>query len=352
MAEEWARAGKALCRWYEKGHRQLPWRLTDDPYAVLVSEIMLQQTQAKTVCSRFEAFMKRFPDAQTLASAPEEELLKAWEGLGYYTRARNLKKAACCLQDSFGGRMPPDKETLMKLPGVGDYTASAVSAIAFHRPETAVDANAERIAARLCRCTADVKRGEGRERIRCILSRMLGKTDPAIFTQAVMELGQTVCTAKTARCGECPLLKWCRGKDDPGRYPAKAAPRERPTDRLTALYIGCCGRLALKKRPGKGLLAGMYGPLLYEGRPRQTEIADRVQKLGLMPEDVRPLKNWKHEFTHRIWDISGWLITVKEAGSRENLVWTTQKMLREEIAVPTAFSPGVQEWERIAWTES
>lgn len=351
-ADDWAGAGRALTDWFSSQHRDLPWRRTHDPYAVLVAEIMLQQTQVKTVMGRYGGFLSRFPDAAALAAASEEELLKAWEGLGYYTRARNLQKAAREILEVYGGTVPQDAKTLQLLPGVGPYTAAAVAAIAFGKPEIAVDANAERIAARLDGCRQQVRTGSGRCRIESVLQQMQKGTDPGIFTQAIMELGQTVCMPRKACCAECPLPGWCRGKDAPCAYPARRPQGRRPVNRMTAVLLSCGERAGLMRRPDTGLLAGMYGPLLFEDHLRAEQAAAQVTALGSCPDAMRKIPGWKHEFTHRIWDLHGWIAEIQMPPDDEKLLWITREMLRETVAVPAAFRPVIQEWERTLWTES
>lgn len=350
-ASDWAQAGSALAAWYQKSRRDLPWRRTRDPYAVLVSEIMLQQTQVKTVCGRYEQFMDRFPDVQSLADASEEELLKAWEGLGYYTRARNLHRAAQCIVAHHGGRIPSTPEELLALPGIGAYTAGAVGAICFGLETVAVDANAERIAARLADLRQQVRSGSGRKQVEAVLTAMCRGTEPPLFVQAVMELGQTVCLPRMPECGTCPLQEWCLGKDAPSECPARKKPAPRPRRRWTVLVLMRDGAIALRRRAPSGLLAGMYAPPSIAGTLSRSEAAQAAEQMNLRIRGMKKLPGWRHEFTHQIWDLSAWLIRVEGTADDPALIWADHDAVEKNIAIPAAFRPAVQEWEKTAWTE-
>ena len=203
----------ALLAWYERNRRDLPWRRTGDPYRIWISEIMLQQTRVEAVRRYYERFLTAFPDVETLAGAPEEQLFKLWEGLGYYSRARNLQKAARVIVSEYGGHFPADAERLKKLPGVGDYTAGAIASIAFGLPEPAVDGNLLRVLSRVDGCFDDIMSGAVKktwaERLRSSVPEQ--PKDAATFTQAMIELGATVCVPNgEAKCPDCPFLPWCR----------------------------------------------------------------------------------------------------------------------------------------------
>lgn len=342
-------AGSALTAWYAGRARDLPWRRNVSPYRVLVSEIMLQQTRTETVASRFEQFMERFPDPETLASAPEDEVLKLWEGLGYYSRARNLHKAAKVIAEQFGGQMPADHQQLLSLPGVGEYTAAAVETIAFGRPAVALDANAVRIALRLEGAELEAVSKAGRALARSRLEAMLTLDQPDVFTQAVMELGQTVCRPRRAECSVCPLRPWCAGQADPLRYPAARQEKAKPVTVLTVAALFTPDMAALRRRPDGGLLAGLYEPLNWAGELTQADLLGRLEGLGIEVNDAVRLRPWRHEFTHRVWQLTGWRIAVREPKRLQDIVWADRDMLGQRCAVPTAFRPAIAEWECTPW---
>lgn len=346
-----AGAGRALTDWYRGRGRDLPWRRKVTPYRVLVSEIMLQQTRAGTVVPRFEAFIERFPDPAALAAAPEDDVLKLWEGLGYYSRARNLRRAAQVMVREHSGEVPAAAEALRSLPGVGDYTAAAVQAIAFRKTVVAVDANAVRIASRLTAASADGGSAAGREAARSVLEAMISPEAPDDFTQALMELGQTVCRPRRAECQECPLAGWCAGRADPLQYPGRRQAPAKPETHLTVAALFTADRTALRRRPPKGLLAGLYEPLNWTGEPDEAEVRSRLENLGLEVVEIRALEPWRHEFTHRIWQLQGWRIAVKEATKLGDVIWADREALARQYAVPTAFRPAVSEWESTPWKD-
>jgi len=242
-----AESRKRLLAWYRRRRRDLPWRRTRDPYAVWISEVMLQQTRVATVVPYYERFLARFPDVATLAAAPLEDVLAQWSGLGYYRRARHLHAAAAIVaRDGF----PKTAKGLRALPGIGEYTANAVASIAFGEPVAVVDGNVERVTCRLA--ARDLKKREVREHAQAWLSRRA----PGNFNQAVMELGATVCTPRAPACPSCPVRAWCRARSD--RWPT---PRARPAAvdrRVDVLYATSNGRVQLVRRNGTSLLDGFW----------------------------------------------------------------------------------------------
>lgn len=337
--EDLKAAGQALIDWYGSRSRDLPWRRDISIYRVLVSEVMLQQTRAETVAPRFEQFMEQFPDAAALAAAPEDEVLKAWEGLGYYARARNLHRAASLIT-KLGE--PTTCEELSRLPGVGPYTAAAVLAIACRQPVVAVDANAVRIALRLLALPEEPARSRGAAET--CLRQMLPEEEPDVFAQAVMELGQTVCRPRQALCEECPLSTWCAGREDPLSYPARAEKKKRPRVPVTVAVLKAAGKVALRRRPADGLLAGLWEPLNWSGTLSEGELRGRLLELGVCAGGAVPLRSWRHEFTHRIWELSGWQFTVGKEQPMEDVVWADHQALEQVYAVPTVFQPAFTEW--------
>ncbi len=300
----------ALLRWYEQTRRILPWREQPTPYRVWMSEIMLQQTRVDTVLPYFERFTARWPTVAALASAPEQEVLEAWAGLGYYSRARNLHKAA--RQVAALGGFPLSVEGLRALPGVGDYTAGAIASIAFGADAVAVDGNIERVLSRLFLLTGDPRSTEGRRAVWAAARSALPPGRAGDWNQALMDLGARICTPKKPRCGACPLAPGClahkRGEAEALPRKKKKRPPEPVRGAWGALVRG--GRLLLVRRPRGGLLGGMWalpGSLeLGDAPPRQGLLAAFERTLGLRLSGGQELGSVVHVFTHRRLTLSVW----------------------------------------------
>ncbi|TGV56787.1 A/G-specific adenine glycosylase [bacterium M00.F.Ca.ET.141.01.1.1] len=255
-----------LVAWYDAHHRELPWRVTPrehargvrpDPYRIWLSEVMLQQTTVEAVKSYFRAFVEKWPDVEALAAAPTEDVMKAWAGLGYYSRARNLK-ACADLVAARGGRFPDTETGLRELPGIGAYTSAAITAIAFDRPAAVVDGNVERVISRLFSITTPLS--EAKAETRAQVERMVPATRSGDFAQAMMDLGATICTPRRPRCMLCPLREDCSAAiaDDPENFPVRLPKADKPLRRGAAFVaVREDGAILLRKRPEKGLLGGM-----------------------------------------------------------------------------------------------
>ncbi len=250
---------RALLAWYARNRRDLPWRRTRDPYRILVSEIMLQQTRAQAVIPYYERFLERFPTAGALARAAEHEVLAAWSGLGYYSRARTLREAARRI--AAAGAFPRDYDALRALPGVGDYTAAAVASIAFGAPRAVVDGNVLRVIARLDNDASDIASPRTRARFRAVAEEMLDARRPGAFNQALMELGATVCVPRQPLCHACPVASGCGARlaGTAARLPVKLR-REAPVAlEAVALFVRRGGRVLLRRRAAdSGRLAGFW----------------------------------------------------------------------------------------------
>jgi len=251
-----------LLEWYRKQKRDLPWRRSRDPYHIWVSEVMLQQTRVETVKPYFERFVSLFPTVEALAEAPEDVVLKAWEGLGYYSRARNLQSAAREVAEKYGGQVPSSKEQFSSLKGVGPYTAGAVMSIAFNQREPAVDGNVMRVLSRYFCIEEDVAKGGTRALMERLQYELIPDGEASDFNQAIMELGALVCTPKSPHCLVCPVMAQCagrlEGKEEALPIKTKAKP-PRPEYRACALAVSGDGRrVLLRRRPAQGLLAGMW----------------------------------------------------------------------------------------------
>ena len=337
---------KPLLKWYDSNKRVLPWRENPTPYRVWVSEIMLQQTRVEAVKPYFDRFMAALPDTRSLAAAPEDVLLKLWEGLGYYNRVRNLQKAAVRIVNEYAGVMPSQYEELLTLSGIGSYTAGAIASIAYGRRVPAVDGNVLRVLARIQRLEEDI-----------LLPVVKKKTEEALlqimpersgdFNQAMMEIGATVCIPNGApRCNCCPLAELCLAREAgvQTEYPKKGAKKPRSIEEKTVLVIQDENRTALRKRPPKGLLAGMYEFPSMEGLKSADEVKVWLQERGLKALRITPLRESCHIFTHKEWHMWGYMIRVDEFTSdkaallKEGWIFAEAADTEEKYPVPSAFA--------------
>jgi A/G-specific adenine glycosylase len=295
----------ALLAWYRRERRDLPWRRTRDPWAIWVSETMLQQTRVETVIPYYERFLARFPTVEALADAEPDELMQHWAGLGYYSRARNLQAGARKVAREHAGRVPDQLEALLELPGVGRYTAGALASIAFDRPAAIVDGNVARVLARLLDLALDVKSPAGQRRLWSEAEALAAGPSPGDLNQALMELGALVCTPRAPRCAACPVRRLCRGRAA-GRAEAlpvkaaKAAPRA--MEAVAALLVrGAC--VLAVRRPPHGLLGGLWelpgGDLAPGEKPAAGLARVLRERIGLAPDQATPLGVVTHGFTHR-----------------------------------------------------
>ncbi|RME51184.1 MAG: A/G-specific adenine glycosylase [Deltaproteobacteria bacterium] len=292
-----------LIAWYAENHRDLPWRRTDDPYAIWISEVMLQQTRVETVLPYYRAFLACFPTVMALAGASEEAVLKAWEGLGYYSRARNLHRAARRIVAEHGGRLPSDPEVLRKLPGFGPYTTAAVASLAFGIDLAAVDGNVRRVIARLYAVERDPRKIP--RRIEAYATELLPPGRGGIFNAAMMELGALLCTPRRPQCGRCPLEARCqaRGKGNPTRYPVRERRPQRPHRRYVAGVVARQGCLLVGRRPSEGLLGGLWEFPAMELPPEERVSAATCERAirettGVSVRTLSPLPEIRHGFTH------------------------------------------------------
>lgn len=338
-----------LLRWYDLAKRILPWREEPTPYRVWVSEIMLQQTRVEAVKPYYDRFMRALPDISHLAQAGEEELLKLWEGLGYYNRVRNLKKAAQIIMEEYGGVMPSEYEELLRLPGIGSYTAGAISSIACGKREPAVDGNVLRILARLEGDERDISSQSVRTQVEEKVRQAIPKQRPGDFNQALMELGATVCIPTGApHCGECPWEGFCIAHltDRELDYPYKAKKKPRTVEEKTVLIIRDESRAALRQRPKKGLLAGMYEFPCLEGHLSEEEVLDYLrEKEGLLVLKIEALQRSKHIFTHKEWHMIGYAVKVDELAEKRkdsDLIFVERQEARERYPIPSAYHAYLQ----------
>lgn len=315
-----------LLSWYRRGHRDLPWRKDPHPYRVWISEIMLQQTRVEAVKPYYERFLGALPTVQALADCPEEQLLKLWEGLGYYSRARNLQKAAQQIVSLHNGLLPADYNQLKQLPGIGDYTAGAIASIAFDLPVPAVDGNVLRVLTRVTGCPDDISLPKTKETFRQLLLEVEPQPGAGDFNQSLMELGATVCLPNGApQCLLCPLAELCRAHQQGTEiaFPVKAPKKARRCEERTLLLFSIEQDdehfTLLHRRPEKGVLAGMWEfPALEETAAEQTVLQAAQQfadSFGFTVQSMDPAKPSKHIFTHIEWRMAAWRISAKASAS-------------------------------------
>ena len=334
-----------LLVWYRENARTLPWRSDPTPYGVWISEIMLQQTRVAAVLDYYRRFLEAAPTVADLAAMPEDQLMKLWQGLGYYSRARNLQKAARQIVEAHGGVFPNTYETIRALPGVGDYTAGAISSIAFHLPVPAVDGNVLRVAARVCGDGGDITTPAMKRKVTQALAQIIPLEAPGDFNQAMMELGATVCLPNGAPlCERCPAAPFCRAFQEgrTGELPVKATKKARRTEARTVYLLFCQGRVALRRRGPRGLLAG-----LWEYPNELADGTDWPAAWGLAPAPLERLGAGKHIFTHIEWHMTALGGELDSAALPEGWVWADRQELRDIYAIPNAFqsfSQVVADW--------
>ncbi len=328
-----------LLAWYDQNARVLPWRRQPTPYRVWVSEIMLQQTRVEAGKPYFERFVQAFPGFAELAAAEDEQLLKLWEGLGYYNRARNMKKAAEIVTERFGGEMPGEYEKILSLPGIGEYTAGAVASIAFGLPVPAVDGNVLRVLSRVLENYEDILSAETRTAFRQMLLEVIPKDRAGDFNQALMELGALICVPGAgARCAGCPLEGICLAgkKGLAAEIPRKSKRAERVKEEKTVFLLIYKNTVALQKRP-KGLLGGMWEFPGAEGWLSRDEAEDWLKGKGIAADSLEQLPAAEHVFTHREWHMRGYLAMLREMPQADGFFWADAAALKERIALPSAF---------------
>lgn len=328
-----------LIDWYRRHKKSMPWREDPTPYHVWISEIMLQQTRIEAAIPYYLRFIRELPDIPALAAVEEERLLKLWEGLGYYSRARNLKKAALLLTERYGGALPRTPEELQKLPGIGAYTAGAIASIAFGERAPAVDGNVMRVYARLCAMEEDVMKENTRRAVTASLAEVYPVgTEAGLLTEALMELGEVVCIPNGAPlCDRCPVAEICRarqaGKQE--ELPLRSPPKARRIEERTILLLEQDGAYAVRRRPDHGLLAGLWEFPALEGYAHEEEIFDYAARQGCCPGALEPGPDALHVFTHVEWHMKGVFLACR---SRAPLFqWKTPAQLLADCPMPKAF---------------
>jgi len=335
---------RKLKDWYEQNRRILPWREDPTPYHVWISEIMLQQTRVEAVRGYYARFLTALPDVSALAAAPEDVYLKLWEGLGYYSRVRNLHRAAVVVVEEYGGSIPSAEEELRRLPGIGRYTAAAIASIAFGKRAIALDGNLLRVFSRLAAYEGDIKEpAAGKAAEEYYLKILENEPSAGLLNQAFMDLGATVCLPNAApRCDACPLAGIClaHAAGCETAYPHLPAKKARKLEERTVFLIRYGDAAILHKRPPKGLLAGLYEFPNADGKLTEEEALRYVAALGFEALRIRPLPPAKHIFTHKEWHMSAFEVRADEFKNplREDMLLLSVSEIREKYSIPSAFA--------------
>lgn len=298
-----------LLGWYDSQKRDLPWRINQDPYRIWVSEIMLQQTRVETVKPFYYNFMDKFPTVQALAQAPEDEVLKAWEGLGYYSRARNLQAAAREVQASYGGVVPDTKEEILKLKGVGSYTAGAILSIAYEKAEPAVDGNVMRVFSRLLYMTDDIGKASSKGKFEEVVKQVIPEGRAGDFNQALMELGALICLPRNPQCLTCPVFDYCLARKEgvQEELPVKGKAKPPKAVHLLVTIVVKGEEYLINKRPEQGLLAGLWEfPMVEEDTEaddNETIQEDLFRRFGVRIGAIEQVTTLQHTFSHLQWNL-------------------------------------------------
>lgn len=333
---------RPLIDWYRKNQRDLPWRENPDAYRVWVSEIMLQQTRVEAVRPYYQRFLEALPDVKALAEAPEDLLLKLWEGLGYYNRVRNMQEAARQIVKEYGGVFPEKYEEILSLKGIGSYTAGAISAFAFGNPEPAVDGNVLRVLSRIRADEEDIMKASARKKAEHLLREVIPKEAASDFNQGLIEIGALVCLpGGEPKCRECPLAFACRARARgiQNQLPVRSRAKERKKEKKTVFIFRDGETAAIKKRPKKGLLAGLYELPNVEGHLTVEEAVAYSKKMGLYPVRIKKLGTAKHVFSHVEWDMVGYLVQVDELEKScgEEMIFIHPEEAEAVYPIPAAF---------------
>lgn len=304
-----------LLDWFERNLRDLPWRRVRDPYKIWVSEIMLQQTRVDTVIPYYERFMDKFPTLEDLSEAKEEDVLKMWEGLGYYSRARNLHAGVKEVQATYGGRVPDDPEEIRRIKGIGPYTAGAILSIAYGVPEPAVDGNVMRVLSRLLFIQENIQKVKTRKRFEEIIREIIAKENPSYFNQALMELGALICTPRSPKCEICPVFSHCLAMklEVQEQLPIKGKAKPPKPVSIAVAFLEQNDQILIRQRPNEGLLAGLWELPNVEGK--REELEEYFQKQNIELGSISLIMEYQHIFSHLQWNMEVFHVDVDEVNS-------------------------------------
>lgn len=329
---------KPLLTWYRKQHRELKWRNTVNPYYIWISEIMLQQTRVEAVKEYYDRFLEAIPDIAALSNVPEEKLLKLWEGLGYYNRARNLQKAALRIMETYNGEFPDTYDQVLSLPGIGEYTAGAICSICYDLPTPAVDGNVLRVVMRLLDCHDNIDENRTKKKARELLLPLYETGCCGELTQSLMELGAVVCIPNgMPKCVQCPLKEQCLAfqKNTYCELPVRTVKKKRRIEEKTVFVLHDGSQYGIRKRTEKGLLANMWEFFHTEGKLSVAEALKFVSDQGFEPVLLEKEIPYTHVFSHVEWRMTAYYIACRSR--QKKLVWVDRKNLEEQYALPTAF---------------
>ena len=335
---ELARITAPLLEWYDQNARVLAWRDDPSPYRVWLSEIMLQQTRVEAAKPYYDRFLETLPTIEALAQASEDTILKLWEGLGYYNRVRNMQKAARIVMEEYGGVLPKEFDKLLKLPGIGVYSAGAIASIAYNQPVPAVDGNVLRVISRIKASYDNISNPAVIKAMSAEIKEILPKRVGA-FNQALMELGAMICLPNgQPKCEICPVRQLCQGyqRDIMTQLPVKDKKQQRKKEEKTVLLLVCGNEIALRKRSDKGLLAKMWEYPWLEGKLTTAECKKALEEQGILTEKIVSAGSAKHIFTHIEWHMKGYLIETKEKSGGYS--WFDREQAAQQCAIPSAFS--------------
>lgn len=331
-----------LLVWYDANARELPWRNQSNPYYTWVSEIMLQQTRVEAVKGYFARFIHALPTIEHLAKASPDQLLKLWEGLGYYNRVRNMQKAAITVVEQYNGELPKDYHALLSLSGIGTYTAGAIASIAYQIPVPAVDGNVLRVTKRLTGSYDDIMLPKIKKELETDMLKIMPATRSGDLNQAIMDLGATVCIPNgKPLCSQCPLSHNCKAFQEnlTDVLPVKSSKKSRRLEDKTVFLFSCNGEYALHQRMEKGLLAGLWEFPNVNEKLTLEKLEQLLEEHGVSRYELELLGPGKHIFSHVEWHMIGYRITLEEKNIDlfDELVWASKELIREQYALPTAF---------------
>ena len=329
-----------LLAWYDENRRILPWRESPSPYGTWLSEIMLQQTRVEAGKAYYLRFMEALPTIEDLANAEEDLCLKLWEGLGYYSRVRNLHKAAKKLVEEYDGELPCDVKELTKLPGIGEYTASAIASMAFGKKEVAVDGNLLRVYSRLEEDSTNIKDPKAKEKCRAFFLKKMDER-PGDFNQALMDLGELVCLPNGApKCDACPLASFCKAHKAKKEqdYPVVEKAKTKKEEGRIVFLLQYQGKIAIRKRPDTGLLASLYEFPNVLGEKEESWAANYLKEKSFSFQSLTSIGEAKHVFSHLVWKMKGYRVELDALPKENDLLFVTKEELLERYSIPSAFS--------------
>lgn len=350
MIYDYSETIEYLLDWFELNARILAWRENPKPYYVWISEIMLQQTRVEAVKGYFNRFITVLPDIKALAEIDEEHLMKLWEGLGYYNRARNLKKAANVIMNEYNGELPANYDLLLTLPGIGSYTAGAIGSIAFGLPVPAVDGNVLRVLKRIAGSFDDITKEKVKKELERDLLEIMPKDRPGDYNQSLMELGATVCIPNgKPLCDKCPVMHLCKAfhEDLTDQIPVKPKKKARVIEEKTIFVFEYKGKYAIRKRVEKGLLHGLWELPNVSNKFSYDKVQENMVQWNLEYEMVTKMEKSKHIFSHREWHMTGYYIRLNKLNQLpfDDVIWVDKEELNKVYSLPTAFEVYKAMWK-------